>query len=267
MAKAPKFQEVVGDHPKRPHEFGVQFKHEDGHSNDRVPTRQLNESNGKPGNFSAVMRKWIRIHHSRPENLERDQKRREALMRQGAKCLTKRFPTNSDTQKGNWAEIFLAEYISAACNAQLPVYRLRYNPNIEQSMKGYDVLAFDLDSDPIRIIVGEAKFRGTPSKEAVLDIVTTLERSCLAGVPVSLQFVADRLFDEGQENLGRRVEECSDLFALGKLRLDHVGLLVSNENASKHVMRNAKSSERRLAVMSLCLYDPVALVKSSFKGL
>ncbi len=34
--------------------------------------------------------------------------------------------------------VFLAEYIVAESEASLPVYRLRYNPNVEQSMKGDD---------------------------------------------------------------------------------------------------------------------------------
>ena len=134
-------------------------------------------------------------------------------------------------------------------------------------MKGDDVLAFDLDADPIRIIVGEAKFRKIPSKKDVVDIVTTLERSIRVGVPVSLQFVADRLFYERQDDLGRRIEECCDLFARDRLQLDHVGLLVSNQNTSDQVKRNAESSMRRLAVMSLCLSDPIASVESSFEGL
>lgn len=264
MAKRLRFQEIVGVHPTRPHKFGGWFKYEDAHSNHGVPSRQLNESNRGRSSFITTMREWLRTHHSHPEHLAR---RREALTRQGFTYATKRFPTNSDTQKGNWAEIFLAEYVSAACNAQLPVYRLRYNPNIEQSMTGNDVLAFDLDSDPIRIIVGEAKFRGTPSKQAVVEIVETLERQHRAGVPVSLQFVADRLFEEGKADLGSRIEECSYLFARGKLRLDHVGLLVSNQKALNHVKKNAESSMRRLAIMSLCLDDPIALVQSSFESL
>jgi hypothetical protein len=34
-------------------------------------------------------------------------------------------------------------------------------------MKGDDVLAFDLDSHPVRVIVGEAKFRATSTKDSV----------------------------------------------------------------------------------------------------
>jgi hypothetical protein len=189
------------------------------------------------------------------------------MARHGFTDPTRRYPRNPNTQKGNWAEILLAEYLSGSCNAQLPVYRLRYNTNVDQSMKGDDVLAFDLDSDPVRILVGEAKFRSTPSKKAVEEIVEALTRSYRAGIPVSLQFIADQLFREGSEELGEKVEACNLLFALGKLRLDHVGLLVSDARAADQVRLNAKSPLHSLAVMSLGLDDPEGVVSICYQGL
>ena len=99
-------------------------------------------------------------HHLSPEALDRDRQRLEAMQSLGFdadQSRMKLFPTNPSTQKGNLAEVVLAEYIAAANEVSLPVYRLRYNPNVEQAMKGDDVLAFDLDSDPVRVIVGESK--------------------------------------------------------------------------------------------------------------
>ena len=52
----------------------------------------------------------------------------------------------------------------------------------------------DLEADPVRVIVGEAKFRGTPSKKAVTDIVESLEKSFRGGLPASLHI---RLFIKG----------------------------------------------------------------------
>ena len=118
----------------------------------------------------------------------------------------RRFPTNASTRKGNLAEVILAEYVVAASGLALPVYRLRYNPNIDQSMKGDDVLAFDLDANPVRIVIGEAKFRGVSTKKAVEEIVEGLVRSYKGGIPASLQFVADRLFET---EMRRWVSECS----------------------------------------------------------
>jgi hypothetical protein len=220
------FSQVVGPHPIAPHPFGVHLAAADEHSDHGVPHRILNDRQVQPDELTAAMKQWIITHHISPEAIERDRTRREALARQGFTDTTQRFPANPDTQKGNWAEILLAEYLVGSCNANLPVYRLRYNTNVDQSMKGDDVLAFDLDSNPVRVLVGEAKFRSTPSKQAVEEIVEALTKSYRAGIPVSLQFVADRLFSEGSTELGKKVDGCNLLFALGRLRLDHVGLSI-----------------------------------------
>lgn len=267
MSDPLQFEDVVGSHPKPPNPIGVRFSHEDSHSDHGVPTRSLAETDSDVDQFVASMRECLRTHHSRPEDLERDLHRREALARQGLTLPSSRFPANLTTRKGNWTEVLLCEYVTATCNADLPVYRLRYNPNIEQSMKGDDVLAFDLEADPVRIIVGEAKFRGVSSKKAVTDIVESLERSFQGGLPASLQFVADRLIQEGKESLGRRIEDCADLFIRDRLQIDHVGLLASNHLASTHVEKNAISELRRIAVISMALSDGESLVNSSFDGL
>jgi hypothetical protein len=267
MPSKPQFTECIGAHPAPPNPLGVRFSHADGHSAHGVPTRALSESGSDLDQFARVMRTWIRDHHAHPEDLARDAARREALARQGFRLEKSRFPSDPNTQKGNWTEIFLCEYVKATCQAGIPVYRLRCNPNIEQSMKGDDVLAFDLNADPVRIIVGEAKFRASSSRAAVEQIVEALERSHRGGLPASLQFVADRLFREGNEDLGRRIEECTDLFVRDRLRIDHLGLLASNHLAPTHVASHAQSSAPRLAVMSLKLADGAGLVASSFDSL
>ena len=97
-----------------------------------VPHRVLNNVPQKQDELIAAITQWIVSHHVSPENVERDRIRREALERQGFHDPTLRLPTNTSTQKGNWAEILLAEYVAASSNSQLPVYRLRYNPNVDQ---------------------------------------------------------------------------------------------------------------------------------------
>ena len=162
---------------------------------------------------------------------------------------------------------FLAEYVVAASRLVLPVYRLRYNPNVDQSMKGDDVLAFDLDSNPVRLVVGEAKFRGISSAAAVTEMVEGLLRSHKGGVPASLQFVADRLFDEGQANLGKRILECALLFVRGKLRLEYIGLLVSDTQAASRIDACTPATPTRLAMISLSVDDPDGLVESCYQKL
>lgn len=260
------FHEILGPHPIGPNVFGVQFNYTDGNSSGNVPTRALSNQRSDLKVFVQAMRAWIKEHHASPEALLRDTERRAALQRQGFTAPT-RFPTADPTQKGNWCEILLAEYITASSGADLPVYRLRYNPNVQQSMKGDDVLAFDLEADPVRIIIGEAKFRATAAKPAVVDMITSLEKSQLAGLPISLTFVVDRLFETGHDVLARRIDECSQLIVQGKLQLDYVGLLVSDSKAHERVRTHATSSIRHLAVLSLSVEKPSDIVKECFDNI
>lgn len=134
-------------------------------------------------------------------------------------------------------------------------------------MKGDDALLFDLDSNPVRIIVGEAKFRGTPSKKAIVDMINGLMRSNKAGLPVSLMFVAERLFDEGRSEMGKKVQNCAVLFATDKLKIDYVGLLMSNLNASNYVNDHTSNELHNLFMISLGFQPPEAIVQQAFTRL
>lgn len=260
-------EQVIGSHPPHTHPCGLHFIATDQKTPLNVSHRILDDEPLHLDEFIAVMRQWLVNHHVSPEAIERDRILREAMARQGFQDYVKRFPENLTTQKGNWAEILLTEYIVASSNTRLPIYRLRVNPNPDQSMKGDDVLVFDLDSNPVRILIGEAKFRKTSTKTVVNEIINALENSRSGGLPSSLQFVADLLCMSGNKELGEKVADCNMLFAQDQLRLDYVGLLVSDKDAHRHVIRNAKSEIPDLVVISLGLENPEGVVTASYENL
>lgn len=242
----------------------------DSHTATGVPHRALAESVGQRTVLVDQIRPLLVTHHASPEALKMDAERRAAMQNLGLhvqQARINRFPSNLNTRKGNLAEVVLAEYLAATTNITIPVYRLRYNPNVDQAMKGDDVLAFDLDSDPVRIVIGESKFRGAPSKSAVVEIIDGLKRSHQGGIPASLQFVADRLFEAGNSELGRRVANCAVLFALEKLQLDYVGLLMSNTKSAAYVHKHTEKTMHRLAMISFGIENPDSLIASCYDDL
>lgn len=256
-----------------PHPFAApwdQFDSQDGSTDSGVSHRALSSEEQPAGEVVTTLQQMLVRHHHSPDAIRRDEERRQALERLGHGHLAtgvSRYPSSPTTKKGNLAEIMLAEYLVATTNVTLPVYRLRYNPNVDQSMKGDDVLAFDLDSDPVRIIVGEAKYRGTSTKAAVEDMVTGLLRSHQSGLPASLTFVAERLYETEQRELADRVMNCVMLFAEERLRIDYVGLLMSDSKSASRVNQHTSADLRRLAVISLGLSQPDALVDACYQGL
>ena len=114
------------------------------------------EDNGQGDILLQYMDDALQRHHIRLEALQRHMDLIATLKIKNLPVLRSPYPQALTTQKGNFAEVFLAEYLISTTDMDLPVYRLRYNTNPDQSMKGDDVLLFDLDSDPVRIIVGES---------------------------------------------------------------------------------------------------------------
>lgn len=225
------------------------------------------EDNGHSDILLQYMENALQRHHISPEALQRHMDLIASLKIENLPIPRSPYPQTSKTQKGNFAEVFLAEYLVSTTDMELPIYRLRYNTNPDQSMKGDDVLLFDLDSDPVRIVVGESKFRGTPDKQSVIDIVDGLVRSNKAGLPISLMFVAERLFQENKPELGRKVQNCAVLFAANKLHIDYVGFLMSNQNAKNHVNRHTTDNLHNLLMISLGIQSPETIVKKAFEGL
>ena len=257
---------IINQHPDGINPFALSLVSTDCMTTSGVAHRAL-EENGHSDILLEYMKDVLQKHHISPDALQRHIDLITSLKIANLPTPRSPYPQNPTTQKGNFAEVFLAEYLSSTTDAQLPIYRLRYNTNPDQSMKGDDVLLFDLDSNPIRIIVGESKFRSVPDKQSVIDIVDGLVRSNKAGLPVSLMFVADRLFQEGKPELGQKVQGCAIQFAINKLHIDYVGLLMSNHNAKNHINRHTDNKLHNLLMISLGMQDPKTIVKHAFEGL
>jgi hypothetical protein len=258
--------QIINNHPTD-HPYGLSLSARDKTTSAGVAHRELIE-NGNRTVFTDFTLKSLKKHHISEDNMARRKAKIESLRIKGINTSSlSPYPTEPNTQKGNFAEVILAEYLCAATSADLPIYRLRYNPNKDQSMKGDDVLLFDLDANPARIIVGESKFRSTPSKQAVVEITEGLIRSNKAKIPISLMFVADRLFGEGKAELGEKVQKCSERIIENEIKIYYVGFLFSNQQASKYINRNATNKIHNLLMISLGVDTPDNIVQETFNRL
>lgn len=122
---------ILGSHPTASHAVGQFLDASDGKTNSGVPHRALSEANGGRKAAIEYLREVLVDHHASPQALKRTEQLHEAMKRIGfgaAQNRLCRFPTNLTTQKGNLAEVVLAEYVVAANGLSLPVYRLRIQP-------------------------------------------------------------------------------------------------------------------------------------------
>jgi len=258
---------ILRPHPQPPAAVAAILAGVDSQTSSKRQHRQLTEKPGRRADAIEWLRAALVRHHAGAEKRQRLQEMNQALQRQGFPPRSV-YPVNQNTRKGNLAEVVLAEYVVASEELSLPVYRLRYNPNVDQSMKGDDVLAFDLGSSPMRILVGESKFRATPRREHVEEIVAGLLRSHHAQIPVSLQFVADRLYDSNNEELGRRIQDCQIAIIRGQIDVDYVGFLLGPVATASCVGTHTPGGTPvRLAMISLCVDSPDDLVDDCYRNL
>ena len=263
--------EILGPHPEDHHVFGEWLSCNDGVcQTGNTLHRALMENGVRSGSVCKEISHWLATHHLSAQRLASLKRRAEIYQKYGLPAPPLAgagvVPKADKVRKGNLAEIMLAKYCCVCANADLPVYRLHYSTNVNQSMPGDDVLAFDLDSEPVRVIVGEAKFRATPSKVVVKETVNSLCRSYRDAVPLSINFVADRLREQGKSDLADRVDECYVLCESRQARVDYVGLLVSNCNCAANVARHGESDLHRLLMVSLSLSDPVGFADECWDG-
>ncbi len=209
---------------------------------------------------------YIIRHHLSYDDIER---KRKILKGMGLeRCSEKdwNLPSSDKTQKANFAEILLSEYLTSCSNLPLLVYRLRYNPNIDQSMKGDDVLLIEVN-DFKKIIIGEAKLRTNPDKSVIEEIIKGVDNK--KGLPISLSFIANIVQNENKK-LAENIERLNSAISTEKINIVNVGFLLGNLNASNCIELYDDSHidnpyNYNLLFISLGIDHPENLVTESFK--
>jgi Cap4 SAVED domain len=178
-------------------------------------------------------------------------------------------PRVFNTQMGNFGEILASEYVQQILGFEIPVFRLRYNPNRDSSMKGDDILAFkfgDASGSGREILVGESKtysiYRGVAVEEAYMQLYEVGRRP----YPISLTFVAKILDTEGKGDKARSVRSFLNRFAGPKPKRRFVLFLITGNQPRDpfRYIQNRKRNLRNLTAINVHILRLQALVKQIF---
>ena len=82
------------------------------------------EDNGNSDILLRYMEDALQRYHISPEALQRHMDLIATLKIKNLPILRSPYPQTSTTQKGNFAEVFLAEYLVSTTDMELPIYRL-----------------------------------------------------------------------------------------------------------------------------------------------
>jgi len=260
-----KQSELIGEHPKS----GLFFdwcKHEDIPTTTTKKHRKLTNKGIDRDILIDELSSFILKHHISPLKVQQFEKKKSILNKHEFNTYVDRrmpFPVqNFTTQKGNLGEIILAEYLEASSKLEVVIFKLHFNPNIEQAMKGDDILLFDKQNISNKMIMGEAKYRGTPTKQVVMDVINSLSKDNL---PISLTFVSDRLMELGEIDLSEEIDDLVDKVATDSIDIIYVGFIHSNEKVSVPIEAHLHNSDNEnLVILSYGEENPNDLIEKSF---
>lgn len=152
------------------------------------------------------------VHHNDPDEFRMEL---ENLGYPETACALDARPSSLNTRVGNFGEILAAEYLRQCEGYQIPIYRLRYNPNPDSSMKGDDVLAFkfgDVDGRGREVLIVETKARTQFRNKIIKEAYEQIEKSH-GTRPKSILFVMRILRKEGRDSEADRIRSFLNGFA------------------------------------------------------
>ena len=257
--------EILGLHPINHHVIGEWLDYEDKEPTETSCIRVLSEK--KPFGDAVIepFSKNLIDYHYTPATINSLKKKFEKL---GLKefgtyyAQSRNLPQNVNTRKGNAVEVLMTEYSLAAIDKLDLTYahRFRYNPNVDQSMKGDDMLIVDFsDEANPTIYIGEAKFRKTVDKAVLEDVTKSLAKDKM---PLSLTFLRDR-FENVDDN---KYAKLDDLFIqeLSDYDIRYIGFIVGDKKAGKYVEEKWVCDNPKHVMLVLSLEEPEEFVKQAF---
>ena len=272
-------EKLIGKHPSKPHFLAIWLNGEDVAIPATDPNkkhRKLTEQRTRRSRAVKEIASLLIQHHIDDNKIAEIQSRKDEILKKyKLKTLVPYldaqgyFPASHETKSGNLTEILLSHYLQTTSGLGLLAYKLAYNGNVEQALKGDDCLLFDKNNLSSRIIMGEAKFRAKPTPKVVKDMINNLEGS--KRLPISLGFIAQHFTTKGDTIMSAKISDL--LFELkgGKIPVVNVGLLLSTKShllsgdTILQVENNLKTSNPNLVILSLGIENPVDLINSAFK--
>lgn len=258
--------ELIGAHPNPPDIFGRWLASTDHPETERKCHRSLspttNLSEDEVVNWLADK---IILHHYDNNKVERLKSKYGQLGFTEYAENIRMIPAVDEVRKGNMTEIILCEYVLSSTKKPLiKTFRFRYSTNVDQSMKGDDVLMVDYDNkaNDIEVYLGEAKFRKTPEPKAVRDIVKALSTDTK---PLSFTFLVDRLLEsDDTAEIGNRLDQFVIETVRQQGKITYSGLLLSKETCATTVKNYLDSENQKLVFLSLGVADPTDLINKAF---
>jgi len=187
---------------------------------------------------------------------------------QTAALLREHLPTLKRARSGDMGEILAVEISEHYLNYPVPVRRLRWKDGREMALRGDDVVAFRRDDDRLSFLKGEAKSRARLTPAVVQQASKALDQDDGRPSRHSVLFVADRLREQGADEVARLLENAV-LNGFSGCKVAHLLFTFSGNSPEAPLFNHLKAlqSQKRRYAVGLQINDHGEFIRSSYEGL
>ncbi|EBK7613995.1 DUF1837 domain-containing protein [Salmonella enterica] len=157
--------------------------------------------------------------------------------------VEQKLPTKISIRSGDLGEILCNAYVLEATSFSLGIKRLRWKDHRNMSMRGEDVLAFELGpkNNRLKILKAEVKSRAAMSTAVIGDARVALSANSELPSPHALAFVADRSHQTGDTILGDALDKAQLEDGIRPSQVSHMLFTFSGNNPVKLLKTNLQA--------------------------
>ena len=157
--------------------------------------------------------------------------------------VEQKLPTKISIRSGDLGEILCNAYVLEATSFSLGIKRLRWKDHRNMSMRGEDVLAFELEpkNSRLKILKAEVKSRAKMSTAVIGEARGALSANNELPSPHALAFVADRSHQTGDMILGDVIDKAQLQDGIIPSQVSHMLFTFSGNNPVKLLKTNLQT--------------------------
>jgi len=168
-----------------------------------------------------------------------------------ATYLKNKLPTDRKARSGDLGEIIGTHLVTSDLGYPT-VSRLRWKDHRDMAMRGDDIIGVRLpETGPVQFLKGEAKSRISLDTVTVDEADQALQEDDGRPSPHALEFVADRLHEQGDDTLGRAIDDALLAQGISEQQVEQLLFTFTGGNPSNLLRTNTQAyigAIRRLAV-------------------
>lgn len=172
-----------------------------------------------------------------------------------AAYVRNKLPTSSRIRSGDLAEVLASLYVEQHTNFVAGISKLRWKDHREMAMRGDDLIGLQPVNGPekIRFLKGEVKSRAKLATSALTDARKALNTFQQKPSPHALEFIADRLHEDGDDELGNLIDDALLVDGITLSQVSHLIFTFSGNDPSSILGKNLEAYAGRVPQLAVGL--------------